>query len=248
MTGQGIAGEGRLPVLYAREVSRAGGHPLVYSPFEQSGMDKAGDLYVEYEVDLEDASPLNDAVGLLLPGGGDIDPILYGHPKHPRTRRVSRERDKLEITYLREALKRDMPILAICRGFQLLNVQLGGTLEQNLSDNPERVGHDRDMPRAEPVHHVKIKPGSILEEIAGSTEMPVNSHHHQGLEIVADGLEEIAWAGDGTLEAVVSNRYSWVLGVQWHPEVMAPVDHRQMKIFDAFIEATRRYAAKRTAA
>ncbi|MGI8773621.1 MAG: gamma-glutamyl-gamma-aminobutyrate hydrolase family protein [Actinomycetota bacterium] len=249
MTGQGIASEGRLPVLYAREVTRAGGSPRVYSPFEPNELDRIPEgLPVEFEVDTEDASPLDGAAGLLLPGGGDIDPIVYGHPRHPRTRRVSRERDKLETTLLREALRRDMPVLAICRGFQLLNVQLGGTIEQNLGDNPERLGHDRDMPRAEPVHHVRIKPGSLLEEIVGASEIPVNSHHHQGLEVVADGLEEIAWAGDGTLEAVVSRNHSWVLGVQWHPEVMAPVDHQQMKIFSAFLEATRLYLRTSAAA
>jgi putative glutamine amidotransferase len=104
------------------------------------------------------------------------------------------------------------------------------------------------MPRAEPVHNIRIKADSLLAKIFGEMEVPVNSHHHQGLLNVAGDLEMIAWAGDGTLEAVSARDYEWVLGVQWHPEVMAPVDHRQMRIFGDFVEATRRYAQRKSAA
>lgn len=250
MTGQGLEGAGRIPLLYAREVDRAGGVPRVYTPFEQlRPEEKIPDvLFLKKGVSVDDTSPLDGAVGLLLPGGGDLDPILYGNPRHPRTRGVSRERDRFETALLREALRRDMPVLCICRGFQLLNVHLGGTLDQHLSDNPERLNHDRDMPRAEPVHSVAVKEGSLLRDILGQEVVPVNSHHHQGLLHVADGLEEVGWSGDGVLEAVVATRYSWVVGVQWHPEVMAPVDHRQQRIFHEFVAATERYAANQQAA
>ena len=249
ISGQGLEGAGRIPILYAHEVERAGGQPRVFTPFDEAEDQILPDtLDITWGVDPEDPSPLDGAIGLLLPGGGDVDPAQYGHPRHPRTKRVSRVRDRLELTLLREALKRDMPVLAICRGFQLLNIFLGGTLDQHLADNMERIDHDRDMPRAEPVHNVRVKADSILAKMFGETEVPVNSHHHQGLEKVSKQLDMIGWAGDGTLEAVVAPDYTWVLGVQWHPEVMAPVDHRQMSIFSEFVEATRSYAERRSAA
>ena len=133
-----------------------------------------------------------------------------------------------------------MPILAICHGMQLLNVHLGGTLEQHLADDPTRIDHDRDRPRAEPVHDVAVEPDSILADAIG-TKAPVNSHHHQGLEIVSDGLRKIAWAEDGVLEGVVASDFSWVLGVQWHPEAMADTDQRQRRIFETFVDAAARF-------
>jgi putative glutamine amidotransferase len=150
---------------------------------------------------------------------------------------VSHRRDRFELTMLGAALEQDIPVLAICHGMQLLNVELGGALDQHLSDDAARLDHDRDRPRAEPVHDVKIKPHSLLATIIGTTKTPVNSHHHQGLETIGDGLEEIAWAGDGVLEAVVMRDHKWVLGVQWHPEAMAAVDSGQRRVFDAFVAA-----------
>ncbi len=233
VTGQGRDGAGRIPLLYAREVDRAGGRPRVFTPFDELRPDEnvPAALPVKMNVAPDDATPLDGAVGLLLTGGGDIDPMFYGEPRHPRTRHTSRLRDQFELTLLREALRRDMPVLCICRGFQLLNVALGGTLDQHLPDHPERLEHDRDMPRAEAAHTVHIKEESGLRDFFEGSEIAVNSHHHQGLGRVADELEEVAWAGDGTLEAVIYRQKSWVFAVQWHPEVMAPVDHRQRKIF-----------------
>lgn len=248
ITGQGIAGEGRLPSLYAHAVSRSGGVPKVFSPFDELRPEENIPPGVEIQlgVDPDDLSPLDGAIGLLLPGGGDIDPLHYGAPRHPRTRRISRERDRLELSLLREALRRDLPVLAICRGFQLLNVCCGGTLEQHLADEASRIDHDRDMPRAEPVHTVRLDQDSMLSEVFEGEEIPVNSHHHQGLDRVADNLDKVGWAGDGVLEAVVAKDRTWVVGVQWHPEVMAPLDHRQMRLFEEFDAATRRYAAARS--
>lgn len=188
-------------------------------------------------IDPYDASGLDDADALLLPGGGDIDPEWYGCERHPRTHGVSHRRDRFELTLLAEALERDMPILAICHGMQLLNVHLGGTLDQHLADSPNRLQHDRDRPRAEPAHRIRIADDSPLAEIIGATTAPVNSHHHQGLDRVADGLVEIAWAEDGVLEGVYAPGRSWVVGVQWHPEAMAPVDPRQLEIFEDLVAA-----------
>jgi putative glutamine amidotransferase len=121
-------------------------------------------------------------------------------------------------------------------------VVLGGTLEQHLADNPGRLEHYRDRPRAEHAHGLKILPDSAFEEIFETTKMPVNSHHHQGLDRVAAPLEQVAWADDGVLEGVVSRDHTWVIGVQWHPEVMAPIESRQMTIFRAFLEAAEAYS------
>ncbi|HEX2294875.1 MAG TPA: gamma-glutamyl-gamma-aminobutyrate hydrolase family protein [Actinomycetota bacterium] len=199
-------------------------------------------------IDPYDPSGLDDADALLLPGGGDIDPEWYGCERHPRTHGVSHRRDRFELTLLAEALERDMPLLAICHGMQLLNVHLGGTLDQHLADRPNRLQHDRDMPRAEPAHGLRTTPDGPLAHITGAVELPVNSHHHQGLDRVADGLVEIAWAEDGVLEGVYGPDYTWVVGVQWHPEAMAPVDPRQRSLFEHFVgaaeAATRRDTAR----
>ena len=116
-------------------------------------------------IDPYDASGLDDADALLLPGGGDIDPEWYGCERHPRTHGVSHRRDRFELTLLGEALRRDMPVLAICHGMQLLNVHLGGTLDQHLADRGNRLQHDRDMPRAEPAHGTRIDATSPLARI-----------------------------------------------------------------------------------
>ena len=135
-----------------------------------------------------------------------------------------------------------MPVLAICRGMQLLNVHLGGALDQHLAETEGRLEHDRDRPRAEPAHGLRVKDGTVLSSVLG-TESQVNSHHHQGLVDVGDELEEIGWAPDGVLEAVVMTSRTWVTGVQWHPEAMAPVNSEQLALFELFVAAASEYAA-----
>jgi gamma-glutamyl-gamma-aminobutyrate hydrolase PuuD len=201
-------------------------------------------LDVTLDLDPLDPTALEGASGLLIPGGGDIDPELYGKQRHPRTHNVSQRRDRFELTMLGAALERDMPVLAICHGMQLLNVYFGGALVQHIADSPRRLDHDRDMPRAEPVHGLRIKPGSQLEEILGTTQTDVNSHHHQGLDGAAGPLEEVGWAEDRVLEAIVSSEHSWCLGVQWHPEAMADVDKTQLRIFEEFVTAARRFQSE----
>ena len=120
---------------------------------------------------------------------------------------------------------------------QLLNVHLGGTLDQHLADRGNVLQHDRDRPRAEAAHGTQMDEDSLLAQMIGSATTPVNSHHHQGLERLGGGLEEIAWAEDGVLEGVYVPELSWVVGVQWHPEAMAPVDPRQLAIFEHFVTA-----------
>ncbi len=236
----------RLPKDYLLSVRKAGGRPLVMSSFPLGPGEKVPDgLEVQTEIEVDDAVLPDDATGLLLTGGGDINPARYGEEPHPRTYNVNDRRDDFELKLLRGALDRDMPVLCICRGMQLLNVMLGGTLEQNLADKPGRLNHDRDRPRAEPAHHLEVLEGTILAEVM-APNFDVNSHHHQGLGRIAEPLQEIGWAEDGVLEAVVSRDNSWVVGVQWHPEVMAAVDRVELSLFGALVDAARAYAAKAT--
>jgi len=229
-----------VPIRYAAGVASAGGEPVVVSTFDAPDHDDE-EIEVVASVSPHDSSVLDGAVGLVLPGGGDIDPSWYGATPHPRTRNVSHRRDQFEHTLLEDALAKDMPVLAICHGMQMLNVHLGGTLIQNLGDNPRNLNHDEDLPRADPVHGIRIKADSRLAGIFGAPSAEVNSHHHQGLDRVAGPLGEVAWADDGVLEAVESDEHSWVIGVQWHPEMMAASDAGEMRLFKSFVQATRTY-------
>ena len=243
--GQLRANGRRIPAAYAHAVKLAGGYPKVFSTFEPVPDEPIPDgLEVVTEVDPYDESPLDGAIGLIIPGGGDIDPEWYGKPRHPRTSNVSHRRDRFEMTLLSEALERDMPVLAICHGMQILNVFLGGTLVQHLSDDPRMLVHDRShMPHAEPAHELRVKEGSRLAEMMDlGNRAVVNSHHHQGLGAVPFALEQVGWAEDGCLEAVIGRDYRWLVGVQWHPEAMADTDRHQRKLFESFVAATESYA------
>lgn len=245
MVAQWRRGVTRIPLPYTHAVEVSGGHTKVLSPFELPAHDDIpADLEIHSELDPFDPGPLDGACGLLIPGGGDIDPEFYGCPRHPRTHNVSHRRDRFELTMMGAALERDMPILAICHGMQLLNVYFGGRLVQHLADNPSRLDHDRDMPRAEPVHNLHVKEGSSFAAVMDGLDVPINSHHHQGLDGVAGPLEEVGWAEDGVLEAVVSRDHTWVVGVQWHPEAMADTDRRQRRLFDHFVAAARRFESR----
>jgi putative glutamine amidotransferase len=241
VVGQWRDGQGsRLPLPYVDSVRAAGGNPLIYSAFEA---DPEQDHPPGYDavmgLEPDDTSPLDGAAGLVLPGGGDIDPAWYQRPRHPQSRSINHRRDRFELNLLAEALERDLPVLAICHGMQLLNVHLGGTLHQHLADLPGRVEHDAGYPSAEPIHRVKIIEGSPLADVLGSTRVQTNSHHHQGLDYVPAPLTECAWAEDGVLEGVVSTEHSFVVGVQWHPEAMTD----GLQLFRALVEAAGEYSA-----
>ena len=236
-------GEGRLPLPYVQAVAAVGGRVRIASAFQLPPDDIPPGVEVLDQLDPDDASSLDDAIGLLLPGGGDIDPAWYGRPRHPRTYAINHLRDRFELTLMAEALERDMPILAICHGMQLLNVHLGGTLDQHLADNPVRIEHDRGKPSPRPSHRLRVKERSTLARVLGSGEAEVNSHHHQGIGDIAAGLEEVGWADDGVLESVVSTNHSWVVGVQWHPEVMVETNEQQRNLFGALLEAGAEYEA-----
>lgn len=242
VVGQWRQGEGRLPLPYVKAVAAAGGRVRIASAFTLPPSDEIpSDVEIVEDIDPDDTSVLEGAIGLVLPGGGDVDPGWYGRPRHPQTHNVNHRRDRFELRLLEVALERDMPVLAICHGMQILNVCFGGTLDQHLADNPERIDHDHDNPAPVPHHGLRVKDRSRLAQIFGRTSTGVNSHHHQGVGELGTGLEEVAWADDGVLEAVISRNHSWVVGVQWHPEVMAPKDPVQLSLFEALVDAAARY-------
>ena len=167
-------------------------------------------------------SALDGADALLLTGGEDLDPSWYGAPASPALGEVDRDRDLFELALFAAARQRGMPILGICRGLQLINVALGGTLWQHLPDErPSSIRHDRSDARHRRTHAVSIEADSRAAAVLGRTTMEVNSFHHQAIRDVAPPLRPTAWAEDGLVEAVEgASGESWLLAVQWHPEEM----------------------------
>jgi gamma-glutamyl-gamma-aminobutyrate hydrolase PuuD len=171
--------------------------------------------------------------GLLLTGGADVDPALYGAAPDPHTSKPDRRRDRFEQSLLATAAERGVPVLAICRGVQILNVWRGGSLHQHL---PDVVGSDAHAlePGAYGTHHVRVAEGSRLERLLGRREDDAPGHHHQGVDRVGSGLVANAWADDGTIEGVEDPDADFLIGVQWHPEVG---DDR--RLFGRFVDACR---------
>jgi putative glutamine amidotransferase len=194
----------------------------------------------------EVSSLLNSVDGLLIPGGLDIHSRRFGEELHP-TVKLHEERDDFEMAAVQEAVKRDIPVLAICRGAQILNVALGGSLWQDLPGQageytklnggpPQEHWHD---PASEPAHGIMIKKTSTLFKIQGSETLQVNTHHHQALKAIASGLAVTATAPDGVVEAVELPGKRFVLGLQWHPECLFQQYPEHFKPFKAFVEACR---------
>jgi putative glutamine amidotransferase len=211
-----------LPAEYLDAVRRAGGVPVLIAPGE-----------TRWEAALESM----DAV--ILTGGGDIDPIRYAGRRHDTNYGIDSERDVLELAMARKAIDTGIPTLGICRGAQILNVVQGGKLIEHIPDEfGESVLH-RAPPR-EPIRHsVQVKASSLLARILGLEELHVSSWHHQALRGVARGLEAVAHAPDGTIEAVEMPGHPWLVAVQWHPELTAATDPLQQRLFDAVVVAAR---------
>lgn len=179
--------------------------------------------------------------GILLSGGGDVDPTLFGEAQHETTDEINRERDQVEMSLARWALQDDKPLFAICRGIQVMNVALGGTLIQDVPSQWNTVVHHNGnyagLQRHEVAHTVCIEPGSRISAIIGSGDVGVNSFHHQALKRVADGLIVTSRATDGIIESVeVPNKRHYV-GVQWHPEEMAFGRRDMMHLFQSLVDA-----------
>jgi len=209
-----------IPAAYVRAVERAGGSPLLVPP----GAD------IETTLDVVD--------GLVFSGGSDLDPELYGAEAHAETLGVIRERDDFELPLMRAALERDVPMLAICRGSQVLNVVRGGDIEQHV---PDRIGSavHREVPGVFSVHDVEVTPGSRLASILGDRH-DVKSSHHQGFGRVGDGLTVTAQAPDGTIEGLEDQSRRFALGVLWHPE-----EGEDLALFEALVTEAAEYRAAR---
>jgi putative glutamine amidotransferase len=179
--------------------------------------------------------------GLLLSGGADVNPACFGQKPHPQLGEVDVDRDATELPLIQQAVAQDVPIFAICRGIQSLNVALGGTLYQDLpSERPSAIHHQQrelSIPRDQFSHSVRIEAGSQLHEIVGADEMRCNSFHHQALRDVAPGLVVTAYAPDGVIEAAEHPNKHYLIAVQFHPEETAPHDDRSYRLFAAFVAA-----------
>ena len=215
---------------YLDAVAGAGAIPLVVSP---------------------EATPATDLVvsridGLMLVGGLDVDPANYGEAVLNDTVDPSPQRDALELALLQSALSRRVPILAICRGHQLLNVARGGTLWQDLpTQRPDGLGHSQRGDPHSAGHEIKIASGSLLHRIVGSERLDTNSFHHQAVRRLGQNLRPTAKTSDGLVEALEDPTHRFVLGVQWHPEEM--LHHPQHRaLFAAFVQAVEEQAGGET--
>jgi len=210
-----------VPADYVRAVERAGGRALLVPP-SHDGVEET----------------LESLDGLIFSGGSDLDPELYGQEAHAETSDVVRNRDTAELALLEAALERDMPVLAICRGSQVLNVARGGDLVQHL---PDVVGDEKHKhtPGTFADHDVSVEDGSRLASVLGE-RAPVKSHHHQGFGKVGEGLRVVAHAEDGTIEAVEDPTRRFVLGVLWHPEA-----GEDARLFEELVREAEQYRSTR---
>ena len=209
-----------IPLAYVKMVEAAGGRVLLVPPSED-GIDET----------------LAALDGILFSGGSDLDPAEYGHDLHPETSGTRPERDRGELALLRAALERDMPVLAVCRGSQVLNVARGGDLVQHLPEVvDEKHKHLHKFTGGVFAdHEVDVKEGTRLNSLLGG-RAPVKSHHHQGFGRVGDGLVGSAWADDGTLEALEDPGKRFAVGVLWHPE-----EGEDTALFRALVDEARTY-------
>ena len=214
------------PRAYATAVQAAGAIALLLPP------DAAAEQAPEDFLDRVDA--------LILAGGADVDPASYGASPHAETKGSRPERDRFELALTNAALERELPLLGICRGMEMLNVACGGTIEQHL---PDVVGHEghRETPGTFVEHEVRLTPGSLAARAAGAERIAVKSHHHQGLESLGEGLEATGWSEpDGVTEAVELRARRFALGVLWHPE-----EDIRSRVIGGLVEAARAEVATR---
>jgi putative glutamine amidotransferase len=212
---------------YFEAIERAGGIPVILPPMGPRAIDPL----------------LSRLSGICIAGGPDIDPRSYGGESHPRLGPTEPELDRFELAVTWAARARCIPILAICRGAQMLNVALGGSLHMHLPDDAgDRVEHRRpgsDGPAAS--HEVRVEPDSVLGRVTGAERVTVNSYHHQAARKLGRGLRAVAHADDGVIEGIELAGPDFVVGVQWHAECMEADPH--LALFEAFVDAAARRAA-----
>jgi putative glutamine amidotransferase len=218
----------RLTAAYVTALENAGLVPLIVPPLTSA----------------DAASAVLDSVaGLVLTGGEDVDPARYGEKRHEKVRNVNPTRDAAEVALIKEAKDRGTPVLAICRGIQILNVALGGTLVQDISSQCKTIiEHDDEGPRDSRSHEISVEPDSLIAKAIGTEHLTVNSFHHQSVKSVAEGMRVTARSPDGVIEGIESTEKDWwVMAVQWHPEEMTdaaePWDRGLFKAFARKLEA-----------
>jgi putative glutamine amidotransferase len=211
-----------IPYDYVRAVEAAGGRALLVPPDESA---------LEETLDALD--------GIVFSGGNDMEPSTYGADAHAETNGTNEARDRGELALLTAALERDMPVLAVCRGFEVLNVARGGDLVQHL---PDLVGHEshREVKGVFSDHGVRVDESSRLGSVVGGVVPGVKSHHHQAVGRVGSGLREVAWADDGTVEGLEDPERRFAVGVLWHPEA-----GDDLKLFEALVAEARAYREDR---
>jgi putative glutamine amidotransferase len=212
-----------LPAQYADSVRHAGGIPLLIQP---------GEPHIEALLGLLD--------GIILSGGGDVDPSLYTEESHEQVYWVDKDRDQFEITLTQYVLEQQKPTFCICRGLQILNVALGGTLITHIPDVVQNAMAHRQPPRDPVLHEVVVDSDSRLKVIMQQDRVTTASWHHQSIDRLAPGLRVVGEAGDGVIEAVEMPDNPNLIAVQWHPELTAHTDPSQQRLFDALVRLAQR--------
>lgn len=213
---------------YSLAVAAAGGLPTMVAVLDP-------DLAPEY---------VSTADALLITGGVDVDPYLYGAVPHPKLGVVDERRDAFELALYRAFREAGKPVLGVCRGHQVINVAHGGTLHQHVPAVPGAWQHQQKDPRGAPIFPTSLQPGSRLARAFGSLEIRTNGYHHQAIDRLGEGLIATAHSGDGLIEAVEEQAGSFVLGVQWHPEMSFAAFPEQRVPFDLLVEAARQFVAE----
>jgi putative glutamine amidotransferase len=211
-----------LGMPYVRAIARAGGIPVVLPPLPEAAV----------------AALLAPLAGVCLSGGPDLDPSAYGASPSPDLGPIEPALDKFELAVARTADALGLPILGICRGAQALNVARGGTLHQHLPAITDgSVVHRQTLPGWAETHHVDVAPASRLAYVLGTQTLGTNSFHHQAVDRLGNGLHAVAWAQDGTIEAIESDGERFVLGVQWHAETLDQPEGPHVRLFEALVRA-----------
>lgn len=231
ITTQRTAEKGSIPVVgspesYIRAVQKAGGLPLL----------------IPLDLTTAEVDEIFDRMdGVLLHGGGDVDPVIFHGPAHAKVSGIDPDRDRVELHLARKSAESQKPFLGICRGIQVINVALGGTLYTHIPDqHPNAMRHawNPEFPRDYLAHPIRVQENSSLSRILGKTTTETNSMHHQGIDKPASGLTPVAWAPDGLIEAVELTGHPFGLGVQWHPENLQAYPEMRA-LFQALIAAAR---------